>query len=203
MSRNDDPRDGAAVDMAVPAPSGEATPPRRKLYNRWSAAKEDRFFEALAMTANVTHAATQAGMTSQSAHFRRHKCPAFAARWLSALAEGYSRLEMRMLDHALNGYERTETVTGPDGAVKQVKTVHSFPHVVAMQLLHSHREAAERYRTMEAMRGNGDPELVNKIRAELARVRARLAGSTIDGADTMRRIAETTGEGGQEESSGG
>ncbi|MFT3967714.1 MAG: hypothetical protein QM690_17715 [Sphingobium sp.] len=158
---------------------------RRALRNacmsrRWSAAREAVFFTELAETANVTHAAERAGMSSRAAHVRRQRDAGFAARWMAALEAGYFRLEMLMLHHALEGSERTETVRDGDGRVKQVKTVRSHPHGVAMRLLQAHRETVERFRAMEAMRDASDPQLVEKVRAELARVRARLTGMVAD-----------------------
>lgn len=160
---------------------GAATAPQRvralrsaRMSRRWTEAREAVFFAELAATANVTHAAEQAGMSSASAHNRRRSEPGFALRWLQALDQGYAELEVLMLRQSLEGTERTEVVTDGEGTVKQVKTVRSFPHATAMRLLQSHRETVERYRAMAAMRGH-DPAVIERVRAELAKVRARLA----------------------------
>ncbi|HEX7856692.1 MAG TPA: hypothetical protein VF503_23685 [Sphingobium sp.] len=173
---------------------------KARLNRRWNAAREAIFFAELAATANVSHAARQAGMTGSAAHVRRQKNPAFAAQWMKALEAGYAALEALLLDQSLNGVEQTETVTGPDGAIKQVKTVRSFPHAVAIRLLQGHRETVERYRAMEAMRAGNDPQMVAKIRAALAQVRARLEEADVheleedDGA--MKRIGAPSDGGG-------
>jgi hypothetical protein len=61
-----------------------------------------------------------------------------------------------------------------------VKRVHSYPHALAARLVGRHGEAMERYRAMAALRDGADPQMVVKIRAELARVRTRLAGKADD-----------------------
>lgn len=142
---------------------------------RWSSAKEELFFEELTATSNVSQAAARAGMSAGAAYYRRGVNPAFAARWVEALEAGYAALEMALLHQTINGSERIETVTGEDGAVRQVKTVHSFPHAVAIRLLQTHREAVQRFRALEGARDGDDPQLAATIKAELARVRARLA----------------------------
>lgn len=146
---------------------------------RWTGKAEEIFFAELALTANITHAARRAGMTGHGAHERRRVDAAFAARWLEALDEGYAALELLMLDQSLHGAERIETVRDADGNVKQEKSVRSFPHAIAMRLLQSHRETVERYRAMEAMRGD-DPTAIARVREELDRVEARLRDELSD-----------------------
>ncbi|CAN5117742.1 hypothetical protein BH10PLA2_BH10PLA2_00080 [soil metagenome] len=147
---------------------------RAGVVRRWSEAKEMLFFEELTATSNVSQAAARAGMSAGAAYYRRGINPTFAARWVEALEAGYAALEMALLHQTINGSERIETVTAEDGAVKQVKTIHSFPHAVAIRLLQTHREAVERFRALNGARDGGDPELAATIKAELARVRARL-----------------------------
>lgn len=150
----------------------------RRVCRRWTRAREDTFFAALAETANVRQAATLAGIANSVVYARRHDDAAFAARWLTALEAGYARLEVQLLDQSLNGFERVETVRGGDGAVKQVKTVRCFPHGPAMRLLSQHRQDVEAFRVMQAMRDGDDPDAAAKIRSEMDRVRARLRGDT-------------------------
>ena len=155
--------------------SDQGQPRPRRAYRRhnWTAAREKLFFAQLAETANVSQAAARAGVTASNAYTRRQLNPAFAARWVAALDEGYARLEMLLIDQSVNGFERVETVVDGDGAVRQVKTVRSFPHRVAMRLLLSHRDTVQRYRAMTAEQAS-DEETAGRLRAELARVRDRL-----------------------------
>lgn len=162
--------------------SDQASPPPRRAYRRrqWTAARTDLFFAQLAETVNVTRAAERADIPVSSVYLRRRKDPAFAARWLEALDEGYARLEMLLLEQSVNGFERVETVADGDGAVKQVKTVRSFPHGVALTLLRLHRDTVQRYRAMKGADA-GQRETGERLRAELARVRARLKEGETDG----------------------
>lgn len=142
---------------------------------RWNKAKEAIFFEALAATCNVAHSAEMAGMGKCGAYQRKQRDPAFAAAWRQALGIGFAELEMQLLRQSLNGSIRTETVIdSATGAAKQVKTVHSFPHNVGIRLLLVHREEVERYRRFEAAAGHGKSEIAERVRTELAKVRALL-----------------------------
>ncbi|HEX7823033.1 MAG TPA: hypothetical protein VF463_20735 [Sphingobium sp.] len=170
MGRDEDGAGAAAV-----AVRRRAALENGKTGKRWTAAKEAVFFEELAATCNISHAAGQAGMAVRSAYHRKHRNPAFAARWVEALEAGYTELETLLLRHAINGSERTETVMDADGAIRQVKRVHSHNHALASRLLGRHAAAMERYRAMMAMRGGEDDErMMLKVRAELARVGKRL-----------------------------
>jgi len=71
--------------------------------NRWDAAKEQRFLEMLAVTANVRASLREVGMTSTSLYHRRRTRPAFARAWNQALDEGYALVEAQALDRAING----------------------------------------------------------------------------------------------------
>jgi hypothetical protein len=145
---------------------------------RWTKAKEAIFFEALAATANVAHSARAAG-----AYLRKKRDPAFAAAWREALEVGFAELELQLLRHSLNGCERTETVVdGASGEVKQIKTVHSFPHVLAFRLFVLHQAEVARYRQFEAAAQGGDGTAAERVRAEMAKIRARLFGED-DGED--------------------
>jgi hypothetical protein len=144
---------------------------------RWTKAKEAIFFEELAATANVARAVRAAGMGKNGAYQRKKRDPAFAAAWREALEVGFAELEMHMLRHSLNGCERTETVVdGASGEVKQIKTVHSFPHVLAFRLFVLHQAEVARYRQFEAAAQGGDGTAAERVRAEMAKIRARLFG---------------------------
>lgn len=142
---------------------------------RWSKARTDRFLEVLAATTNVSEAARAAGMTASSAYERKRRDARFAAAWAEALEIGFAELEMLLLRHALQGSERTETVTDSDsGKVKQIKTVHSYPVAVAMRLLIAHREEVERYRSARGVDPVAASDAAERVRAELKRIRERL-----------------------------
>lgn len=60
---------------------------------RWSDSAEERFLEALAVTASVTAAARAAGFSTVAIYQRRTGEPGFAARWSAAMDVGYTLLE--------------------------------------------------------------------------------------------------------------
>ncbi len=154
---------------------------------RWSKARTDRFLEVLAATTNVSEAARAAGMTASSAYERKRRDNRFAAAWAEALEIGFAELEMLLLRHALQGSERTETVTDSDsGKVRHIKTVHSYPVAVAMRLLIAHREEVERYRLAKGVDPAVASEAAERVRAELKRIRERLG--------LARQAAETPDE---------
>jgi hypothetical protein len=144
---------------------------------RWNGACEKIFLEKLVQTANVMAAARAVGLSARSAYLRRRTNPAFAAAWRVALDEGYAELEMVLLRHALTGSERIETVVdGASGAVKQTRTVHSYPLTIGLRMLMLHRAEAIRLRGVAADAEPGDaPDAVDRLRAEIDRVAERLA----------------------------
>ena len=96
----------------------------------------DPFFETLAGTANVTMAAKAAKISTQTAYRVRAKNAEFRARWATALAEGYAKLELMLLERAMNG--TVKTVDKGNGAVDRT---HEFPNAIALSLLRLHRES--------------------------------------------------------------
>lgn len=60
------------------------------------------FLAQLAQTANVSASARAAGISTGPVYELRRKSPAFCAKWLAALAEGYARLEANLLAEALS-----------------------------------------------------------------------------------------------------
>ena len=117
---------------------GGASPKMRKQGKRdWNAAKEEAYVNALAETCNFTRAAEAAGVSTSSAWKRRKTNAAFRASCREAVAAGYQRLELALLDRALNGSEKI--VTRKDGSEERVR---EYPNAVALTLLRLHRETA-------------------------------------------------------------
>ena len=67
---------------------------------RWSGAAEDIFIETLAATCNVTRSAAACGFSTVIAYRRRLKHAGFAERWKVALENGYTRLELAVVEAA-------------------------------------------------------------------------------------------------------
>lgn len=111
---------------------------RRPRRHEWTRAKVEAFMCALAETCNVTLAAEAAGMSLTSAYAKRKKDAAFRAGWAEAIAGAYQRLELALLDRALNGTEKV--VTRRDGSEERMR---EYSNTVALTLLRMHRDTAE------------------------------------------------------------
>jgi len=118
---------------------GSAKPKMRKPRRcEWTKAKERMFFTALAETCNVTASAQAAGMSASGAYFRRRKVAAFRAAWAEAIGIAYQRLELVLLDRALNGTEKV--VKRRDGSEEVMR---DYSNQVALTLLKMHRDSAK------------------------------------------------------------
>jgi hypothetical protein len=86
-----------------------------------------------------------------------------------AVREAVARLEVMLLERAMNGSVKTVTKAG--GATE---TVHEYPNTLALQLLRMHRETAAEAETPD----EGGEEEIEAVRrrvlAKLAAVRRRL-----------------------------
>lgn len=117
---------------------GGSKPQKRKpRENDWTKAKEELFLTALGDTCNVTAAADAAGVSVSGAYKRRRKVAAFRAGWAEAIAAAYQRLELVMLDRALNGTEKI--VVRKDGSEERMR---EYPNQIALHLLKMYRDSA-------------------------------------------------------------
>lgn len=128
-----DPRFAAELALARSAPraqSSAAPPPPVKTDH-----KLERFLSLLAETSNVSASAREAGLSTAHAYGRRRDDPAFAQRWSDALAEGYDRLEIDLLERLRSG--RLEDVDA-DGNRRK------FDVAAAFRCIAAHRETVAR-----------------------------------------------------------
>jgi hypothetical protein len=117
---------------------GGATPKLRKpRRHEWTKGRERLFLATLAETCNVTLASEAAGLSTTSAYNRRKSNAAFRAGWAEAIAAAYQRLELVMLDRALNGTEKV--VVRKDGSEERMR---EYPNQIALHLLKMHRDSA-------------------------------------------------------------
>jgi hypothetical protein len=100
-------------------------------------AMSDRFCETLADTCNVTLAAASIGRSITNVYKWKAKDATFRAAWDAALAMGYSRLELMLLERALHGVEKT--VVARDGTATVMR---EYSDRVALTLLRMHRDTA-------------------------------------------------------------
>jgi hypothetical protein len=93
----------------------------------------------------------------------QEKDASFRAGWLDAIAVGYSKLEMILLDRAFNGTEKI--VTKKDGSEERML---EYPNHIGLQLLKMHRDTAIEADAEMA------PDDIDEIRERLVRKLQRL-----------------------------
>ena len=145
-------------------------PALRPQHNGWTPARQQRFLDHLAATANVTAAAKAAGMSKQSAYWLRRQPHSwkFARAWDEALADRDRWIEDLALDRVLHGEEE---VIERDGLTVAVRRRPCDARILLFYLKRLERQAVEaksriRYESSQA----------SKLRAELR----ALAGLTED-----------------------
>jgi hypothetical protein len=155
---------GKASELIV---AGGARPKVRKPRVReWTRAREEKFLTTLAETCNVKLAAEAAGLSVSTAYDRRKTNAAFRAGWAEALASAYQRLELVLLDRALNGTEKV--VTRRDGSEERMR---DYSNPVALTLLRMHRETARE--TIEQPAEVDVAEVRQRLVEKLQRLRKR------------------------------
>ena len=156
-----------AKSKALTIVGGSKPQIRKPGRNGWTRAKEEKFFTALAQTCNVTLAAQASGMSLTAAYQRRKKVAAFRAGWAEAIASAYQRLELVMLDRALNGTEKI--VVRKDGSEERMR---EYPNQIAMTLLKMHRDSA--IETIEQPAEEEIEEVRQRLFDKLQRLRKRV-----------------------------
>ena len=156
--------------------AGKAVLPQLRRAGRrlWDEELKQQFLEVLAATCNVREACRVVGMTDTGAYKLRRRDAGFAAMWDEALEQGYSELEMLLLRQSIHGSTTTETVVDGAGQRKQVKTVHSYPHGMAMQLLSAHRKSVADVRAAQTGGQAGSEQIRAEIQVKIAAMRARV-----------------------------
>ena len=135
----------------------------------WTAAMADRFVEVLADSCNVSLAARAIGRAVSNVYKQRSKDAAFRHAWDQALAMGYSRLEMMMLERALHGVEKTVTLRNGESRI-----MREYNDRVALALLRQHRDSVG---LIEAQVDEEEyREACERIIDKLGRLREREAG---------------------------
>lgn len=75
---------------------------------QWSEEAEEAFFDRLAASCNVRASVEAVGFTSFTVYRQRRMRPEFAAKWQLALDQGYARLEMALVQAAIDTIEGVE-----------------------------------------------------------------------------------------------
>jgi hypothetical protein len=89
----------------IPVTSDFTPAPTRKRHAGWTAERQRKFIEHLALTGNVGEACAIVGVASSSAYRLRNKAGAesFARAWDAAFSLSPTRLSAIMMDRAVNG----------------------------------------------------------------------------------------------------
>lgn len=132
----------------------------------WSKAKQAKFLSVLAETCNVTRACEEAGISNSAAYCRRKSDAAFRAGWLDAIGAGYQKLELVLLERALNGTEKVVIKT--DGREERMR---EYPNAIALTLLRMHRDTASEAEAEVAVEDIA--EIRERLLEKLQRLRAR------------------------------
>lgn len=76
--------------------------------HQWSDEAEELFFDHLAASCNVRGSAEAVGFTTYTVYRQRRLRPEFAEKWRIALAQGYARLEMALVEAAVDSLEEID-----------------------------------------------------------------------------------------------
>lgn len=101
----------------------------------WTVAKQKVFLSHLAATCNVTRSARAVGMHESGVYQLRARSAEFRAQWAAALDEGYAKLELMMLQRAMNG--TVKKVTRAGGVIDRFR---EYSDATALQLLKAHKD---------------------------------------------------------------
>jgi hypothetical protein len=144
--------------------------PATKNKLKWTAERQEIFFRELAELCNVAAAARLAGFEDgEPAYREKDRNPAFRARYEAAVTEGYSRLELEMLERSRFGEDR------PKSAGKSGERLRQVPTALALSLLrlHNGKVKGTAPTTRRPMRG---AKLRSELEARLSEINRRLGG---------------------------
>lgn len=150
-------RQAPAGSMVRVGPTGREQRVRSSGW-QWTDEAEEVFLDALAASCNVSYAAEEAGFCTPTVYRQRRLRPEFAERWQAALEQGYARLELALLQSAvdsMDGVEFDEARPIPKMTVEQ-----------ALNVLRAHRNEVRG----DGRRGPGAisrPPPLNKVRASI------------------------------------
>jgi len=146
----------------------------------------ERFCATLADTCNVTLAAASIKRSMTNVYKWRAKDATFRAAWDAALAMGYSRLELMLLERALHGVEKV--VVARDGTTSVMR---EYSDRTALTLLRMHREKA--VLAEESVDAREHEEACERIIAKLGRLKARVAADAGGEVGAVLRDGTSTG----------
>jgi hypothetical protein len=152
-----------------PAPKRRAKPKAKPKRETWTAEMKRTFLANLAATANVQASIRAIGMSESAVYRLRQRSPEFRAEWMAALREGYARLELMVLERAMNGTPKPIVYAG-----QIVGQVTEYSDRLALTLLTAHREAVMGEGTAAKAAASEPEEVRRRILNKLAEMNARL-----------------------------
>ena len=163
----------------MPAAGGGAQV-KRVGEGRWSPAKEKRFFDELAASANVKRAAAAAGVSPNAVYARRMKQPLFRAQWAAVLETGKAAIEMKLVEAANRSFDPDEAELG---AIEP--KVSAAEAIRIVQLGGGKAKPAGEWQTLEEQAAAMTPDDVEQLRARLLHKLERMRER-----DRPRKLAE-------------
>jgi hypothetical protein len=154
---------------AKPAPKRRPKAKAKPKRETWTAEMKRTFLANLAATANVQASIRAIGMSESAVYRLRQRSPEFRADWMAALREGYARLELMVLERAMNGTPKPIVYAG-----QIVGQVTEYSDRLALTLLTAHREAVMGERTTTKATASEPEEVRQRILDKLAEMNARL-----------------------------
>lgn len=130
----------------------------------FTAARQQRFLEALAYSCNVKAAAAYAGVSYHIPYRHRLRTPAFAEQWREALLIGYDRLEALVLEHAGAGQVLDP---GDADAIEASGALPPFDFDRAVQVLAQYRKLRDGAPQVHRGRRPGPPATPEETNAAL------------------------------------
>ena len=126
----------------------------------------EQFVETIADSCNVTLAARAIGRSMTNVYRHRARDATFRRQWEQALAIGYSRLELMLLERALHGVEKV--VAHKDGSQSVMR---DYDNRTALALLRMHRDGVAS--SEEPIAEQEYAEARDRILARIERIRER------------------------------
>ena len=130
----------------------------------WTQEKADKFIEVLSDSCNVALAARAIRRSVSNVYIQRAKDAAFRGAWDQALAIGYAKLEMMMLERALHGVEKTVVLKNGESRI-----MREYNDRVALALLRHHRDSVAAFEA--SVDDEEYAEACERIIEKLARLR--------------------------------
>jgi hypothetical protein len=118
-------------ELVVRGTNGRRVQIARARLKQWTPRVEARFLTVLAATCNVKAACAEVGLTQASAYNHARRWRGFLERWDAALATGYARLEIGLVERGCNLFSPDEAPLGSESGAMDVEQ--------AMRLLRMHR----------------------------------------------------------------